>query len=209
MVLVVVAFLVAVAFGGFPWWLEWARDRFPKAAYLRQPIDVGWGPGALGATCLVGALAIAWLARQRRPVATIAAIAATTVAAVGVLLIAVAPVAAAVIQVPLRDLSVRASREAGPDGGIVVYGLNKPSVVFYARRLVTVVSQHRPEDLSGLLAQDRKWMVITKAEWIERLSGAAPFHALELRGGYVLASNRQGSDRTDPTMSGIRADESR
>ncbi len=196
-VLVGVALIAAVAFGGFPWWLEWARDRFPKAAYLRQPVDVGWGPGALAATFLVGALAIAWLARQRRPAATITAIAATTVAAAAVLLTAVAPAAAAVIQVPLRDLSVRASREAGPDGAIAVYGLNKPSVVFYARRLVTMVGQRRPDDLADLLAQDRRWMVITKAEWIDRLSGAAPFHPLEVRGGYVLASNRQGSDRAD------------
>jgi 4-amino-4-deoxy-L-arabinose transferase-like glycosyltransferase len=193
-VLVVVALAAAVAFGGFPWWLEWARERFPKAAYLRQPVDVGWGPGALGATFMVGALAIGWLARQRRPVATLAAIAATTVVASGVLLTAVAPAAAAVIQVPLRDLSARASREAGPDGGIAVYGLNKPSVVFYARRLVTVVGRTHPEELAGLLAQDRRWMVITKAEWIERLSGASPFHPLEVRGGYVLASNRPDVD---------------
>ncbi len=206
-VLVGVALVGAVAFGGFPWWVEWARDRFPKAAYLSQPIDVGWGPGVLGATFLIGALAVGWLARQRRPVATITAIAATTVVASGVLLTAVAPVAAAVIQVPLRDLSVRASRDAGPDGGIAVYGLNKPSVVFYARRLVTMIGRSHPEDLADLLTQDRRWMVITKAEWVERLSEAAPFHALERRGGYVLASNRP--EQTDRAMSGTLADDPR
>ncbi len=197
LVLVAVALLMAVAFGGLPWWLEWARERFPKAAYLHQPIDVGWGPAALAAIGVTGALVIGWLAWRRRPVATIGAIAATTVLAVGVLLTAIAPVAAAVIQVPLRDLSVRASREAGPDGGIAVYGLNKPSVVFYARRLVTVVGESRPEDLAALLAQDRTWMVITKAAWMERLNGAATVYAREARGGYVLASNRPGAGETE------------
>lgn len=194
-VLIGAALLLAVAFGGLPWWLEWARVRFPKAAYLHQPIDVGAGPAALAATCVLGALAIGWFAWRCRPVATIGAIATTTVLAVGVLLTAVVPVAAEVIQIPLRDLSIRASREAGPEGGIVVYGLNKPSVVFYAKRLVTVVGERRPEELAALLAQDRRWLVITKAAWLERLGGAV--HAVESRGGYVLASNRPAAD--DPT----------
>jgi 4-amino-4-deoxy-L-arabinose transferase-like glycosyltransferase len=206
LVLVSAALLVAIAFGGLPWWLEWARERFPKAAYLHQAIDVGWGPTVLGATVLVGAAAIAWLARQRRPVATIGAIAATTVLAVGVLLTAVAPVAASVIQVPLRDMAVRASLEAGPDGGIAVYGLNKPSIVFYAKRLVTVVGESRPQELAALLAQDRKWMVITKSAWVERLNGVAQVHAIESRGGYVLASNRAGSDGTPSAVTETRTD---
>ncbi len=192
-VLVAVAALMAAAFGGLPWWLELARERFPKVAYLRQPIAVGWGPAALGAICVVGALAIGWLGWRRRPVATIGAIAATTVLAGGVLLTTVAPVAALVMQVPLRDLSIRASREAGPEGGIAVYGLNKPSVPFYARRVVTVIGESRPEDLAALLAQDRAWLVITKAAWMDRLAGASAVYTREVRGGYVLASNRPGA----------------
>lgn len=203
-VLVGIALLVAIAFGGLPWWLEWVRERFPKAAYLHQPIEVGWGPAALGTTVLVGAAAIAWLARQRRPAATIGAIAATTVLTVGVLLTAVAPVAASVIQVPLRDMAIRAGLEAGPDGGIAVYGLNKPSVVFYAKRVVTVVGESRPEELAALMAQDRKWMVITKSAWVERLNGVAGVYAIETRGGYVLVSNRSGSDGTPTAVNEAR-----
>jgi hypothetical protein len=170
--------------------LEWARVRFPKAAYLHQPVDAGWGPAALGAVCVIGAIAIAWTAMRRRPGAMIGAIAATTVAATIVLLTAVFPVAADVIQVPLRDLSIRASREAGPEGGIAVYGLNKPSVAFYAKRLVTVVGESRPEEVGALIRGDRAWFVITKARWLDRLDQFGPVHVIESRGGYVLASNR-------------------
>jgi 4-amino-4-deoxy-L-arabinose transferase-like glycosyltransferase len=189
-VLVGVALLMAVAFWGVPWWLEWARVRFPKAAYLHQPVDAGWGPVALGAVCLIGAVAIAWMAARRRAVAVIASIAGTTVAAAIVLLTAVFPVAAEVIQVPLRDLSILASREAGPDGGVAVYGLNKPSVVFYAKRLVTVVPEGRAEELGALLREDRAWFVITKAKWRDRLEGLGPVRVVASRGGYLLASNR-------------------
>lgn len=188
-VLIVVAVLMAVAFAGVPWWLEWARERFPKAAYLHQPIEVGWGPAALAAVCLTGAAAIAWLAAARKAIATLGAIATTTVLATAVLLTAVAPVAAKVTQVPLRDFAMRASREAGSGGGIAVYGLNKPSVVFYARRLVTVVGESRPEELAALLNRDQRWFVITKEKWLDRIEPLAPVQVLESRGGYVLLSN--------------------
>jgi 4-amino-4-deoxy-L-arabinose transferase-like glycosyltransferase len=189
-VLVCVALLMAVAFWGVPWWLEWARVRFPKAAYLHQPVDAGWGPAALGTVCLIGALAVGWTAMRRRAVVLLGAIAATTVAAAIVLLTAVFPVAADVIQAPLRDLSILASRAAGPDGGIAVYGLNKPSVVFYAKRLVTVVAESRQEELGALIREDRAWFVITKAKWLDRLDRLGPVHVVESRGGYLLASNR-------------------
>jgi hypothetical protein len=153
-------------------------------------VDAGWGPAALGTVCLAGALAVGWTAMRRRAVALLGAIAATTVAAAIVLLTAVFPVAAEVIQVPLRDLSILASRSAGPEGGIAVYGLNKPSVVFYAKRLVTVVAESRQEELGALIREDRTWFVITKAKWRDRLDGLGPVHVVESRGGYLLASNR-------------------
>jgi 4-amino-4-deoxy-L-arabinose transferase-like glycosyltransferase len=186
----VVAVALAVALGGLPWWLEWARGRFPQAAYLQQPIAVGSGPAWLAAALVAGALAIGGLIAVGRRTAAIAAIALTTAVATGLLVARVAPVAAEVMQIPLRDLSIRASREAGPDGVVAVYGLNKPSVVFYARRLVTVIGEGRPEALADLLARDRACYVITKAAWADRFRDVPSWRVLETRGGYVLASNR-------------------
>jgi 4-amino-4-deoxy-L-arabinose transferase-like glycosyltransferase len=186
----VVAVALAVALGGLPWWLEWARGRFPQAAYLQQPIAVGSGPAWLAAALVAGALAIGWLIAVGRRTAALAAIALTTAVATGLLVARVAPVAAEVMQIPLRDLSIRASREAGPDGVVAVYGLNKPSVVFYARRLVTVIGEGRPSALADLLARDRACYVITKAAWADRFRDVPSWRVLETRGGYVLASNR-------------------
>lgn len=188
--LTVVAVALAVAFGGLPWWLEWARGRFPQAAYLQQPIAVGSGPAWLAAALVAGALAIGWLIAVGRRTAAIAAIALTTAVATGLLVGRVAPAAAEVMQIPLRDLSIRASREAGPDGVVAVYGLNKPSVVFYARRLVTVIGEGRPDELAALLARDRACYVITKAAWADRFRDLPSWRPIESRGGYVLASNR-------------------
>jgi 4-amino-4-deoxy-L-arabinose transferase-like glycosyltransferase len=194
-VLVVVALALAVALGGLPWWVEWARIRFPKAAYLHQPIDVGSGPAWLAVAAVGGALAIAGLMATGRRAAALAGIALTTAAMTVLLVTRVAPVAADVMQIPLRDLAIRAGRDAGADGAVAVYGLNKPSVVFYARRLVTVVGESRPEELVALLAQDRVWYVITKATWMDRLGRIASLHTLDARGGYVLASNRPPATR--------------
>lgn len=186
----VVAVSLAVALGGLPWWLEWARGRFPRAAYLQQPLAVGSGPAWLAAVLVAGALAIGGLIAVGRRTAAIAAIALTTAVATGLLVTRVAPVAAEVMQIPLRDLSIRASREAGPDGVVAVYGLNKPSVVFYARRLVTVIGEGRPDALADLLARDRACYVITKAAWADRFHDVPSWRVIETRGGYVLASNR-------------------
>ncbi len=196
-VLTIVALALAVALGGLPWWVEWARTRFPQAAYLHQPIDVGSGPAWLAASLVAGALSIAGLIATGRRTAALAAIALTTAAMTGLLATRVAPAAAEVIQIPLRDLSIRAGRDAGVDGSIAVYGLNKPSVVFYARRLVTVVGESQPEELAALLAQDRAWYVITKATWMDRLGRIASLYSIDARGGYVLASNRPPRSRQE------------
>ena len=189
----VVAVALAIALGGLPWWLEWARVRFPHAAYLHQPIDVGSGPAWLAVTFVAGVLAIGGLIAVGRRTAAIAAIALTTAVATALLVGRVAPVAAEVMQIPLRDLSIRASREAGPDGVVAVYGLNKPSVVFYARRLVTVIGKDRPDALADLLARDRACYVITKAAWADRFRDLSSWRVIETRGGYVLATNRPAS----------------
>ncbi|MBI3608763.1 MAG: hypothetical protein HY207_12410, partial [Nitrospirae bacterium] len=182
---------------GLPWWVEWARIRFPKAAYLHQPIDVGSGPAWLAVALVAGALAIAGLIATGRRAAALAAIALTTAAMTGLLVTRVVPVAAEIMQIPLRDLSMRAGRDAGADGAVAVYGLNKPSVVFYARRLVTVVGESQPEELAALLAQDRAWYVITKATWMDRLGRIASLYPIDARGGYALASNRPPRSRQE------------
>ncbi|MBI3608455.1 MAG: glycosyltransferase family 39 protein, partial [Nitrospirae bacterium] len=115
-VLTVVALALAVALGGLPWWVEWARIRFPKAAYLHQPIDVGSGPAWLAVALVAGAVAIAGLIASGRRAAALAAIALTTAAMTGLLVTRVGPVAAEIMQIPLRDLSMRAGRDAGADG---------------------------------------------------------------------------------------------
>jgi hypothetical protein len=73
---------------------------------------------------------------------------------------------------------------------VAVYGLNKPSVVFYARRLVTVIGEGRPDALADLLARDRACYVITKAAWADRFRDLPSWRVIDSRGGYVLASNR-------------------
>jgi hypothetical protein len=189
-VLGAVAIALAVTLGGLPWWLDWARGRFPKAAYLHQPIAVGSGPVWLAGTFVVGSLAIGTLIVLGRRIAAIGTIALTIAIATILLVTRVAPVAAELMQIPLRDLALRAGREAGSDGAIAVYGLNKPSVVFYARRLVTVIGESRPDELAALLAQDRTWYVVTKAVWLPRLHASPGVEVIETRGGYALASNR-------------------
>jgi len=190
-VLVVVSLGLAVALGGIPWWLDWARERFPGTPYLQQAIDVGAGPRWLAATCVVGALTIVGLAVMRRRAAAIGAVAMTTAVVTVVLLTHVAPVAASVMQTPLRDLSLRASRELTDDDVLAVYGLNKPSVAFYSRRLVTVVGESHFEEIAALFAQERRCYVITKAAWIDRWRDVPSFRVLEIRGGYLLASNEK------------------
>jgi 4-amino-4-deoxy-L-arabinose transferase-like glycosyltransferase len=103
--------------------------------------------------------------------------------------VAVAPQAYAILQGPLREFTEDARRLLGPRGVLVAYGLNAPTVVFYANRPVLSLGPASPDGVDTLrrLAEaDRPIVVLTRIVHAPRLEAVARLFRLKTRGGYAI-----------------------
>jgi 4-amino-4-deoxy-L-arabinose transferase-like glycosyltransferase len=103
--------------------------------------------------------------------------------------VAVAQRAYAILQGPLREFAEDAREILGPQGTLVAYGLNAPTIVFYANRPVTPLGPASPEgadQLQRLLEAGRPVVVITRSVHAPRLDGVPGLFRLKSRGGYAI-----------------------
>ncbi|MGH7832499.1 MAG: phospholipid carrier-dependent glycosyltransferase [Candidatus Binatia bacterium] len=96
------------------------------------------------------------------------------------------------LQEPLRVLSMNAAGRLEADARLIVFGLNNPSILFYAKRPAIVLGRDDSTRLKETLKQRRRFLVITKVSLLEKLSSDIPLHPVERQGDYVLVSNRPG-----------------
>lgn len=146
------------------------------------PVGLAWGVAGLLALGTAGAL----LARPARRPAVLGAVMAGLVLTAALW---IAPVVYEIQQGALREYADDARRTLGPDGTLVLYGLNAPSVVFYAHRAVATLgasSQEELERLGRLVGSGRPVLVITRAGHAPRLAAVAGLRAVKSRGGYAL-----------------------
>ncbi|MEI8191506.1 MAG: glycosyltransferase family 39 protein [candidate division NC10 bacterium] len=174
---------LAAAFFLVPWIFEWAR---PAARGVLDgvppPASLAWG---LGGLVLAGTLA-GLIAKGRRQPAVLAAMMAGLILTAA----AAAPRAYAIVQGPLREFSEEARQILGPGDPVLVYGLNAPSVVFYANRRVTPLGSDDlgklAETVRRLTDAGRPVVVITRSALAPRLAGVQGLSGVKSRGGYAL-----------------------
>jgi 4-amino-4-deoxy-L-arabinose transferase-like glycosyltransferase len=174
---------LAAAFFLVPWVFEWAR---PAARGVLDgvspPTDLAWG---LGGLVLAGTLA-GLIAKGRWRPAVLAAMMACLILTAA----AAAPRAYAIVQGPLREFSEEARQILGPGDPVLVYGLNAPSVVFYANRRVTPLGSDDlgklAETVRRLTRAGRPVVVITRSALAPRLAGVQGLSGVKSRGGYAL-----------------------
>jgi 4-amino-4-deoxy-L-arabinose transferase-like glycosyltransferase len=103
--------------------------------------------------------------------------------------VAVAPQAYAILQGPLREFTEDARRLLGPRGVLVAYGLNAPTIVFYADRRVVPLGPGHPEGLDELrrwVEADHPVVVITRSVHAPRLEAVPGLFQSKARGGYAM-----------------------
>lgn len=182
---------LAITLLAVPILIEKAQQRFGSLSYLTGTIDLGEGPRLLALELLIGSMVGLWL-MIRRPFISIVFLAGMMLLFHLTLIHQVLPVVDRYVQRPLKDLAQRASREL-KGGELVVYGMNKPSVLFYARRYAwdvfhpDAVSDHR---LQALLDSKERHFVITKVNLLPRLKTMSHFFIVDQQGDYLLASNQ-------------------
>lgn len=182
---------LAITLLAVPMLIEKAQQRFSSLPYLTGTIDVGEGPRLLALELLIGSMLGLWL-MIRRPFFSIVFLAGMMLLFHLTLIHQVLPVVDRYVQRPLKDMALQASREL-KGGQLVVYGMNKPSVLFYANRYAWNVfhpdtaSDHR---LQTLLESQERHFVITRVNLLPRLKTMSHFFVVDQQGGYLLASNQ-------------------
>ena len=177
---------LALGVGMIPWILETVR---PLAGGVLEgvapPVGLAWWLAAL----LTLGTASGLLARGPwRP----AFLSAMMVLFLLTAEVAVAPRAYAILQGPLREFTEDAREILGVQGTLVAYGLNAPTIVFYAQRPVTPLgpaSPEGPDQLRRLLEAGRPVVVITRSAHAPRLDGVSGLFRLKSRGGYAIYSS--------------------
>jgi hypothetical protein len=182
---------LAITFLAVPTLIEKAQERFGSLPYLTGTIDIGQGPRLLALELLVGAMLSLWL-MIRRPFVSVLFLAGMMLLFHLTLIQQVLPVVDRYVQRPLKDLALRAGQEL-KGGELVVYGMNKPSVLFYANRYAwNVFHPDTASDLrlQALLDSKERHFVITKVNLMPRFKTMSHFFIVDQRGGYFLASNQ-------------------
>ena len=102
----------------------------------------------------------------------------------------IAPQAYAIVQAPLRTYAETAARLLGPDDPVIMYGLNAPSVVFYAARRVVSFGPDDRAELADAIARmrdaQRPVVVITRAQHVRRIEDLPGLALRDAHGGYAL-----------------------
>ncbi len=174
---------LAVAAGSIPLILErlrpQARGVLDEVAF---PLGVGWWLAGLLAVGTV----IALLAKGSWRLMALAAMMGLLILTAEV---AMAPQAYAILQGPLREFAEDARRLLGSRGTLIVYGLNAPSIVFYAKHRVMPLGPGSPTalgDIRQLVEADPPIVVITRNGHAPRLNEVPGLFRLKSRGGYAI-----------------------
>jgi hypothetical protein len=179
----VTAAALALGFAAVPWILDALR---PRTGGLLEgvavPVGVAWWLAGLVAVGTAAGL----LARGIRRAAILAAMMSALIfTGEGV----VAPRVYAIVQGPLREFAEDARQILGGQGTLVVYGLNAPTIVFYADHSVTSLGPGSPDGLDQvrrLLETGRSLVVITRSMHAARLDAVPGLFRLKARRGYAI-----------------------
>jgi 4-amino-4-deoxy-L-arabinose transferase-like glycosyltransferase len=176
---------LALAFGMVPWILDALR---PRAGGVLDgvvpPVGLAcWLAGLVALGTAGGLVARGFW----RPAILSAMMSLLILTAEGM----VAPQVYAVLQGPLREFAEDARQILGGQGTLVVYGLNAPSIVFYAGRPVTSLGLGSPDgadQIRRLVEAGHPVVVITRTVQAPRLDGVPGLFRLKGRGGYAIYS---------------------
>lgn len=133
---------------------------------------------------------------KRRKVLAFGIMACMMVFVAYILLARIVPVADQNLQSALKDFAKTASAGLeGAEGDLIVYGLNKPSIVFYARRPVVVLSSNQRERLNEVITSSKRFYLITKGSDIEGLLSRPDLYLIDQKRGYALLSNYEAQGK--------------
>lgn len=104
-----------------------------------NPLSIGVGPYIIGMVLLSGTVLFSLSLLFNKRTLSFVTIIAMTLLFTYFLIDGILPIADGYLQAPLKEISRRAGRELGKEDYLIVYGLNRPSILFYARRPAKII----------------------------------------------------------------------
>ena len=160
-----------------------AKD-FPYATHF----DFGPGPYAAAAVLGIGMAALAYVGFSPSRRESVFWVAGITLAVVMLVTwhITVARLSQYFL-VPPQELAAAASPLLTSTDRLIIYGPNRPSTVFYARRKVVVIRRNEEENIRSYLTEPGRTMIILPATLRDKLpEETADFPVLQERFGWIL-----------------------
>ncbi|MBI3802700.1 MAG: glycosyltransferase family 39 protein [Nitrospirae bacterium] len=191
--LAAIGFLLGTGLMVAPTFVMKAQAQLPPSPFLDVLPELTAPLKIVAAVLFLGMLTAAYFLRSFQKERAFATMVATIVLFTATLLALVVPPVAEVVQGPLHDYATQAGEQLRGNEKLVVYGLNKPSVVFYARHSIVPFIRHEPESFEALkkiLAAPERSFIITKSKLVSELQKEPSFVLLDQRGAYAFGSNR-------------------
>jgi 4-amino-4-deoxy-L-arabinose transferase-like glycosyltransferase len=174
---------LALGFAAVPWILDALRPRTGGLLDgVAAPVGMAWWLAGLVAVGTAAGLVAKGI---RRAAILAAAMSLLIFTAEG----AVAPWVYGVVQEPLREFAQDARQILGGQGTLVLYGLNAPSIVFYANHPVTSLGPGSPDgvqQIRQLLEAGRPLVIITRIMHLSRLDAVPGLFRLKASRGYAI-----------------------
>jgi len=169
--------------------IEWARMHYASSApFLVQVIELNGILMVMATVLLAGALTFHVFYQFMKRWTAFMVLVLTMGVFVFVLLFQLIPNVSGYIQRPLVDLARQTNGWVHPDEFLVLFGLKKPSVLFYARRGAVFFKSNQTDALREFLVAKRRVVVLSPVQLLPVL-GTVPYLVIrEEAGGYVLAT---------------------
>ncbi|MBI5039112.1 MAG: phosphatase PAP2 family protein [Nitrospirae bacterium] len=184
----ILGLLISVSLFLTPAFLEGSK-RLPK--FLDGPLEGLSALYIMAGALMIGTILSLLMLWKRRKVLAFGVMAFMMIFVAYILLARIVPVADQNLQSALKDFAKTAGVRLETAGGdLIVYGLNKPSIVFYARRPVIVLSSNQRERLNEVITSSKRFYLITKGSDIEGLLSRPDLYLIDQKRGYALLSNQ-------------------
>lgn len=159
--------------------------------YLDGPLEGLSALYIMAGAIMIGTILSLLTLWKRRKVLSFGVMAFMMIFVAYILLARIVPVADQNLQSALKDFAKTAGTGLETaEGELIVYGLNKPSIVFYARRPVIVLRSNQKERLNEVITSSKRVYLITKGSDIEGLLSRPDLYLVDQKRGYALLSNQ-------------------
>jgi 4-amino-4-deoxy-L-arabinose transferase-like glycosyltransferase len=180
--------ILALAFAALPAVFAAFADKLAKDFPYATQFHFNPGPYAAAAVLVIGMAWVGYTGFSASRRAGVFWAAGTTIALVILITLHVTlPQLSRYFLAPPQELALAAGLQLKPTDRLIIYGPNRPSAVFYAKRKVTVIRHNEEENIRPYLAEPGRTMIVLPAAFRDRLpEEVSSLPVIQERFGWIL-----------------------